>query len=161
MLLFRCCLLTIHSLYRESFFTPTDFSNILLLSDRPYPYTASSEIDLAKAVASASDTLEIAFSLDPSLTLNSSFACELSIDRALVLALARAIDISRTNTCDVGIKSFIIFVRSLAPELDIKPKRSPLDNHYDYSNINYPIPIKTQQNSKSGGKLMVGLGLSN
>lgn len=87
---------------------------------------ASSEIDLAKAVASASDTLEIAFSLDPTLTLNSNFACELSIDRAFVLALARAIDLSRINNCHVGIKSFVIFVRSLAPALDIKAKRSPL-----------------------------------
>jgi predicted NACHT family NTPase len=87
----------------------------------------SSEIDIAKAVASASDTLEIAFSLDPTLRLNSSSAYDLSIDRALVLALARAIELNRINTCDVGIKYFVIFVRSLAPELDIKPKRSPLD----------------------------------
>ncbi|MBW4638553.1 MAG: NACHT domain-containing NTPase [Gloeocapsa sp. UFS-A4-WI-NPMV-4B04] len=86
----------------------------------------NNEIDIAKAVASASDTLEIAFSLDPTLTLNSSSAYDLSIDRALILALARAIELNRINTCDVGIKYFIIFVRSLAPEPDIKPKRSPL-----------------------------------
>lgn len=88
---------------------------------------ANNETDIDQAIVSASDTLEIAFSLDPTVTFNSSFAFELSIDRALVLTLARALNLSRINTCDIGIKSFIVFVRSLAPELEIKAKRSPLN----------------------------------
>lgn len=86
-----------------------------------------SGIDIDKAVASASDTLEISFSLDSTFTLNSSFASKLSIERVLVLALARAIDFNRINTYDTGIKYFFIFVHSLAHELDIQAKRSPLD----------------------------------
>lgn len=105
---------------------------------------ANNEIDIDQAVASASDTLEIAFSLDPNLTFNSSFAFELSIDRAFVLTLVRAINLSRINTCDIGIKSFIIFVRSLAPELEIKAKRSPLNESLRL--LKHQLPAPDQDN---------------
>ncbi len=84
------------------------------------------KLDLDRALTLASDTLEIAFTTDPTFALNRSCALELTIDRALVLALARALDFARVPTVDLGLKSFFIFARALVPEIHLEAMRSHL-----------------------------------
>ncbi len=101
----------------------------------------SSKIDIENALAFAGDIFEIAFILDPTFTLNSSCTTELSVDRALTLALAQAIDLNHSYSC-AGIKSFFVFVRSLAPEVEREPKQSPLAKSLRLLKNQLPDPDK-------------------
>lgn len=76
-----------------------------------------SDTGINQALTVAGNTIEIAFALDPTFALDQS-AIELSIDRAIVLALAHAIDLNRVPTDKTKIKSFLLSISSLAPELD-------------------------------------------
>jgi predicted NACHT family NTPase len=96
----------------------------------------SDKLDLARALAFAGDTLEIAFSLDPTFALNRSYAIDLNVDRALVLALARAIDLGRVPTVDLGLKSFFVFARALVPELELEVM--------PYALLQSLLPLKNQ-----------------
>jgi predicted NACHT family NTPase len=76
-----------------------------------------SDTDINQALTLAGNTVEIAFALDPTFALDQS-AIELSLDRAIVLALAHAIDLNHVPTDKTKIKSFLLSIDSLAPELD-------------------------------------------
>lgn len=63
----------------------------------------SSKLDLDRVFTLAGDTLEIAFTLDPTFSLNRNSALDFSLDRALALALTRALAIIRVRTVDFGL----------------------------------------------------------
>lgn len=85
----------------------------------------SNKTDIDKALALAGDIIEIAFSLDPTFTF-SRVAYDLTVDRALTLVLARAIDLNRVSTCELGFKSFFVFAQALIPEIQCQEQKSPL-----------------------------------
>jgi len=47
--------------------------------------------------------LEIAITLDPTFTINRTVAAELTVERTLIFALARALDLGRVRTVDLGL----------------------------------------------------------
>lgn len=85
----------------------------------------SNKTDIDKALALAGDIIEIAFSLDPTFTFN-SVAYDLTVDKALTLVLARAIDLNRVSTCELGFKSFFVFAQALIPEIQCQEQKSSL-----------------------------------
>lgn len=74
------------------------------------------------AFAVGGDTLEIAFTLDPTFTINRTVAVELTAERTLIFALARALDLARVRTVDLGLAHTLAltldFACTLAPELE-------------------------------------------
>lgn len=78
----------------------------------------SVELNLEVALDLAGDTLELAFSLDNSFALNRFGAIDLIIDRTLVVALARAINLSS----DITQASELVSVLDLAITLTLEPK---------------------------------------
>jgi len=108
----------------------------------------SDKTDIDKALTLAGDTIEIAFSLDPTFTFNRSFAFELTIDKALTLVLARAIDLNRVSTYELGFKSFYIFAHALVSEVECKAKRSPLAKFLEQLLNQLPDPNKDTEKFK-------------
>jgi predicted NACHT family NTPase len=85
-------------------------------------------VNLDTALERAGDTLELAFSLDSTFTLDRHAAIELTIDRILALVLARAIDLTferqPTNEFMSGVNLAIKL--TVEPELKREAQLSPL-----------------------------------
>ena len=58
----------------------------------------SGKFELDSALASAGDTLEIAFTLDHTFTFDRTFVFDLNVDRTLILALACALDVTHVRS---------------------------------------------------------------
>lgn len=85
----------------------------------------------------AGDTLELAFSLDPAFILNRSVAIDLVIDKALVVTLARAINL-KLNFSEAG---ELVSVLNLSIKLALEPKLK----HNEQSLVLYQKLVDLQQ----------------
>lgn len=79
-----------------------------------------SAIDLDHALTLGGDTLEMAFSLDSTIAFGHTCPLDLNVDRALVLALARALDLKRVPKVEFGL------ARTLVPDLEVEAMKLPL-----------------------------------
>jgi len=98
----------------------------------------SSKLDLDSVLTRAGDTLEIAFTLDPTFTLSRTSGLELSFDRALVLALARALALAGVSNADVGL------ARALAVVLE-RLEQSPFQEIVQQSSLQKVLPQLRKQ----------------
>ena len=95
----------------------------------------SGNLDFGRGLALAGDTLEMAFTLDSTLAIDSTGAIDLIVDRFLALALARA--------CAVDI--FPTFNLDLAPELERKVTPQELRESLQQLKAQLPDPNKDRE----------------